>query len=168
MPSFSMLENFALRREVSDSLDEILIGQLIAVMVEKGSPMVGITSDPDHHSLRFRMQGDPVLYYLCGTLHRTPNKLARLATLSLTGQVKNFMTRSADLVDFYARDHRRLCQHPLQGGVALSHQLSSVLGTVQRQVRLDKATEAGSLQEMEQMMEGVLAELRQALLPFKR
>jgi hypothetical protein len=168
MPSFSMLENFALRREVSDSLDEILIGQLIAVMVEKGYPMVGISSDPDHHSLRFRMQGDEVLYYLCATLHRTPNKLARLATLSLTGQVKNFLTRSSDLVDFYAKDHRRLSEHPLQGGVTLSHQLNSVLGTVQRQVRLDKATEPENLREMEQMIEGVLMELRQVLLPFKR
>ena len=168
MPSFSMLENFALRREVSDSLDEILIGQLIAVLVERGYPMVGITSDPDHHSLRFRMQGDPVLYYLSATLHRTPNKLARLATLSLTGQVKNFMARAADLIDFYANDHKRLSQSPLQGGVTLSHQLNSVLGTVSRQVRLDRATEAGSLEEMNQMVEGVLVELRQALLPFKR
>lgn len=168
MPSFSMLENFALRREVADSLDEILMGQLIAVMVEQGYPMVGISSDPDHHHLRFRMQGDTVLYYLAATLHRTPNKLARLATLSLTGQVKNFMSRPADVVDFYASDHVRITQSPLQSGVNLSHQLHSVLGTLQRQVRLDRATEPGSLQEMEQMMEAALLELRQALLPFKR
>lgn len=168
MPSFSMLENFALRREVADSLDEILIGQLIAVMVEKGYPMVGISSDPDHHNLRFRTQGDPVLYYVAATLHRTPNKMARLASLSLTGQVKNFLARPSELVDFYANDHKRLAQSPLQGGVTLSHQLNSVLGTVARQVRLDHATQPGSLEDMEKMVEGALLELRQVLLPYKR
>lgn len=167
MPSFSMLENFALRREVSDSLDEILIGQLIAVLVGKGFPMVGIVSDPDHHSVRFRMQKDPVLYYLSATLHRPPNKLARLVTLSLTGQVKNFLSSSQALLDFYANDFKKLTEAPLQMGVSLSHQLNSVLGTAQRQIRLDRATEPDSLTEMGTLVDGVLSELRQVLQPFR-
>ncbi|MEW6277997.1 MAG: hypothetical protein AB1758_05195 [Candidatus Eremiobacterota bacterium] len=174
MAFFDMLQNFAHRREMAESLDEILVGQVIAVMADRGYPLIGVTSDSDWQSVRFRTLGDEVLYSVTVTLNRltgglTAKLVGSVATLSITAEVKNFLTDPDDLLEMFRTDISNLMKIPLlSGGVKLNHQLNSVLATSQKLVKLEKLTSPESLKELDATLRDEVDVLREHLKPYKK
>lgn len=169
-----MLQNFAHRREMAESMDEILIGQVIAAMSDKGYPLIGIRSESDWQSVRFLTVDDPVLYSVSVTLNRLTGGMAAklvgsVATLAITGEVKNFLSDPDDLLSMWKTDLKNVLKVPLlTGGVKLDHQLNSVLATSQQIVKLEKLTEPEKLKELGTLLEENVARLREHLKTYKR
>lgn len=171
--AFSFLQKFNHAREMRESMDEIVVGKIIACMSDFGYPLFGILSNNDCQKVRFKTQGDPILNSVEVTLNRltaglTAKVVGNQAQLTIVAEVKNYLTDPDDLLAMYKTDLKNIFKIPLLGGMKLNHQLNSVLATVSQFKKLDNLTGPEDTEELKQLLGSSIDKLREALKPFKK
>ncbi|HXE71113.1 MAG TPA: hypothetical protein VNO81_00505 [Candidatus Nitrosotenuis sp.] len=174
MEIVNFVQKFAHKREMAESMDEILIGQIIAAMAERGYPVIGIRSDADYQQVRFRTPGDPVLFSVIVALNRLTGGLAAAvvgnrATLTVTSEVKNYLADPDDLLAMYRTDLQNLLKIPLlSGGIKLNHQFNSVFATTTRLVEIGQLSKPGGYHELARILGEAVDQERESLRPYKK
>ena len=171
--AFSFLQKFNHAREMRESMDEIVVGLVVACMSDFGYPLYGIMSNNDFQKLRFKTVDDPVLHSVEVTLNRltgglTAKMVGNQATLTIMAEVKNYLTDPDDLLSMYKTDLQNLFKIPMLGGLKLNHQLNSVLGTVSQFQKLDNLMKPEGYAELQALLKENIARLKEALTPYKK
>ena len=171
--AFSFLQKFNHAREMRESMDEIVVGKIIACMADFGYPLFGIMSNNDYQKVRFKTQGDPILNSVEVTLNRltaglTAKVVGNQAQLTIVAEVKNYLTDPDDLLAMYSTDLKNIFKIPLLGGMKLNHQLNSVLATISQFKKLDDLTSPDESLELKELLRSNIDKLREALKPFKK
>ena len=171
--AFSFLQKFNHAREMRESMDEIVVGKIIACMADFGYPLFGIMSNNDYQKVRFKTQGDPILKSVEVTLNRltaglTAKVVGNQAQLTIVAEVKNYLTDPDDLLAMYSTDLKNIFKIPLLGGMKLNHQLNSVLATISQFKKLDDLTSPDESLELKELLRSNIDKLREALKPFKK
>lgn len=174
---FSILTQFARNAERRESKDEMVVGEVIRALGRKGWPTTGFWSTDDLQRVRFRTLGDPTLTNLYVALDRKTGGsalqeaiLGSKATLTLTAEIKNYLSDPDDLVAMYKTDLANLFRMPVMGGIRLNHELNSVFATTTRLVELDDFLGRGEegVQKLGGLIDGTVGALREKLVPYKK
>jgi hypothetical protein len=128
---FSMLANFSHKREMRESKDEILIGEVIAAMAQLGYPAIGFNAHSGRQLVRFKPLTDDVLFAIIITLDRktggsalSESLMGSKAVIKIQLQVKNFLADPDDLLSMYQTDFQNMFKMTMLGDVKLNHQLN--------------------------------------------
>jgi hypothetical protein len=174
-----LLTDFAARSEARESRDEAVVGQIIAAMGRRGFPTIGFSTglaeDSGFQAVQFATPADPVLHTLTVVLDRKTGGgaiqekiIGSKATLRMVAEVKNFIADPDDLLAMWRTDARNILRMPMMGQVRLDHQLNTVTATKQILVELTEYDGPEDTQRVEQTLWALYAELRDALVPYKR
>lgn len=163
--------------ELRASRDEILCGEIITLMVEKGHAPIGFSADSDYQRMRFRTCNDPVLYSMTITLDRktggnviTSAIVGDKATLQLLAEVKNFIADPDDLLKMIGTDLKNLFKIPLMGGIKVDHQLNSIIAYTTEIIEIKKYILKGEQgrRDLDTLLSDKINRLRDTLGPFKK
>jgi hypothetical protein len=173
----SFLSQFKHNQEMRESKDEILIGEIVRGMSRLKAPATGFFAGTGEQTVRFKPLGDPVLNAVLIRLDRKTGGSAlqqaligSQATITVQAEVKNYLADPDDLVHMYRTDLANIFKIPMLGDVRLDHQLNSILATKKVFIDIDDYILKGeeSAQRTAQLLNGLLAELRQKLAPYKK
>lgn len=173
----SILGNFAHKAELRESKDEILLGEIVRAMARSRFVTTGFWANNDFQRVRFKAVGDRVIANVYITLNRLTGQgvlsgavFGSKASLTITAEVKNYLSDPDDLIAMYKTDLANLFKMPVMGGIKLNHELNSVFATTTEFIQIDDYVFKGD--EGAQRMNGLLArqveKLREALKQYKR
>ncbi len=177
MALFSMIQKFAHASEMRESMDEILMGKIIAVMTDAGYPVTGMLSNNDYQRVQFRALPDPLLHTVTLTLDRktaglTAKVVGNWAFLTIQAEVKNYLADPDDLLAMYNTGIKNILKIPLLGDVKMSHQFNSVFGTKKEKFQIEKLTDLSQplagFEDIHKMIFGCLDELKDKLKEHKK
>lgn len=163
-------------RELRESKDERLIGEIVRAMARRGWPTTQIQADSDRQRVRFRAVGDPVLHNAYVTLDRRTGGsaigdavLGSKATLTLTGEIKNRLSDPDDLVRLVRTDMANLLKVPAFGEIRVNHELNSVFATTTLLIDINGyVDDPKALRELDDLMGETFAKLAWKLRELKR
>ncbi len=173
----SFLSKFQHRREMRESKDEILIGELVLAMARLNAPAIGFFADTDRQAIKFKLKGDATLHSMTIILDRKTGDSAlqqmligSKATLTFQAEVKNYLADPDDLLKMYKTDLQNLFKVPIMGGIRLDHQLNSVLATTTQIIDIDDYILKGAESQgrLQQLLNTTIASLREKLVPYKK
>ncbi|GAB4457756.1 MAG: hypothetical protein Kow0031_38470 [Anaerolineae bacterium] len=173
---FSMLSNFSHKREMRESKDEILLGDIIAAMARMGYPAFGFKAGSGQQTVRFKPLNDEVLYAISVTIDRKTGGsslgdalLGSKATIRLQLEIKNFLADPDDLIKMYKTDMQNMFKITALGGIKLNHQLNSVFATKQTYIDINQFLgKEGGIDAIMKLLQENIAEMREKLAPFKK
>lgn len=176
---FKALQAFAHKRELRESKDEILFGEIIRLMVLKYGPLVEIetSSVGDHKQARFLLQNHPLLYSLTVKVNRwtgdgmvSEKLFGSKGSLTLVAEVKNNVADPDDVLNMWKTDFANITKIPLLGGVKVNHQMNSILATKTHIVDMgDFANDMwNERKKLEQVVSDAVDELCKQLASFKK
>jgi hypothetical protein len=174
---FSMLANFSHKREMRESKDEILIGEVIAAMARLGYPAIGFQANAGRQLVRFKPLNDNVLHMIIITLDRktggsaiSESLMGSKAVIRLQLQVKNYLADPDDLLSMYKTDFQNMFKMTMLGNIKLNHQLNSVFATKQVYTDINKYLEKDKegIAELMELLQTNISEMREQLVPFKK
>jgi len=167
--------------EIHESMDEILFGHIVAIMYRRGWPIYRIGqgrwhgTDSDKQIVRFRTYGDDVLYSLLVVLDRKTGGVASLvvgnkATLTLVGEVKNFIADPDDIIENLRTDLRNLFKIPLFGNVRINHEFNSIFAQTTLILELSDFVSGTNVDEskMEYIIFKTVDKLKEHLKRYKK
>jgi hypothetical protein len=176
---FNKLMDHAAKKEMRESRDEVVIGQMIASMVRQGYPTVafntGTQLDSGFQAITFATPSDPVLHTITVVLDRktgggrlSESVVGSKATLTVTAEVKNFLADPDDLLAMWRTDFANITKMPMFGQVKLDHRLNSVLATKTAMIELSQYDGPEDRERIDQLLYGMIAEVRAAVAPYKK
>ncbi len=173
----SFLSNFKHRKELRESKDEIMIGEIVRAMSRRHAPAIGFTAGAGEQSVQFKPLNDSVLNSIIITLDRKTGGssvaqalIGSKATITIQAEVKNYLADPDDLVKMYRTDIANIFKVPMLGTTRLDHQLNSILATKKTLIDLDDYIlqgEAG-VEKLIEFLNGLIGELRGQLAPYKK
>lgn len=128
-------------------------------------------------NVRFKPLSDALLHSVIITLDRKTGGSAlqqavigSKATITVQAEVKNYLADPDDLVKMYRTDIANIFKVPMLGDVPLDHQLNSILVSKKNLIDIDAYILKGEerAQQLSQLLNGVIGELRQKLAPYKK
>ena len=173
----SFLSQFKHSQEMRESKDEIMIGEVVRAMSRLQMPANGFFASTGEQTIRFKPLSDPLLHSVLIRLDRKTGGSAlqqaiigSKATVTVQAEVKNYLADPDDLVHMYRTDIANIFKIPMLGDVRLDHQLNSILATKKVMIDIDDYIQKGeeSAQRIAQLLNGLIAELRQKLAPYKK
>lgn len=174
---FSFLSKFEHKREMRESKDEVLIGELVLAMSQLGYVVIGFHAGDDRQAVRFKPKRDSILHSIYLILDRktgdnalTQALVGTKATITLQAEIKNFLADPDDLLHMYRTDLQNMFKLPIVGGVKLNHQLNSVLATQTQIIDVDdyilKGEEGND--RLRKLIATTISGLREKLQPYKK
>ena len=173
----SILGNFAHKKEIRESKDEILLGEMVRAMARQNYVTTAFWADGDFQRVRFRATQDPVLANVYLQLNRLTGQGAlsgaifgSKATLGVTAEIKNYLSDPDDLLAMYKTDLANIFKMPMLGGVKLNHELNSVFAATSLVIEIEDYVLKGDpgVQKLTQLLSGTILKLRDALKGYKR
>lgn len=177
MGVFDALTQFNHKAEIRESKDEMLVGEIVRAMSRQGATATQFLAHADRQQMRFRMAGDPVLSNVYVVLDRKTGGgmvsgavLGSKATLSISGEVKNYIADPDDLVAMYRTDLANLFKLPVMGGIRLNHEMNSIFAHTTLIVEIDDYVLKGepATQHLVGLLQTKVGELREALRAHKK
>ncbi len=176
---FNKLMDYANKKEMRESRDEVVIGQMIASMARMGYPTIsyntGNALDTGFQAILFATPKDEVLHTVQVTLDRKTGggKLSEAvvgskATLSVMAEVKNYLADPDDLLTMWRTDFANITKMPMLGHVKLDHRLNSILATKTQLIELSQYDGPEDRERIDQLLHGMIAEVRQAVAQYKK
>jgi hypothetical protein len=173
----SFLSKFEHRREMRESKDEILVGELVYAMSQLNYPVIRFRADAGRQAITFKPRQAPVLNTVTIILDRKTGDgaisqalVGSKATLTFQAEVKNYLADPDDLLHMYRTDLQNLFKMPILGETRLNHQLNSVLATVKQIIDVDdyilKGQEGND--RLRQLCATTISGLREKLVPYKK
>ena len=177
----SFLHNFSSEKshanEMRESRDEILIGEIVTIMVEKGYPPIGFWASSDYQRVRFRALNDPILYSVTITLDRKTGGgaissaiLGDKATLTFVCEIKNYLADPDDLIKMYKVDFLNIYKIPVMGRIKIDHQFNSVIATTTEIIEIKELIMKGEAgrQKLETLLFKTIYNMRDMIASFKK
>jgi len=173
----SFMSQFKHGREMRESKDEILAGELIRQMARLGFSAVGFRADSGDQKITFKPVKEDALYTIEMTLDRKTggSKISQAAFgskawLTVRAQVKNLVADPDDLLEMYRTDAKNIFKSPMMGHTKLDHQLNSVFATKRITIDIDKfiPPTPEAVEELKKLLVENIDELRKTLLPYKK
>ncbi|MCU0269293.1 MAG: hypothetical protein MUF83_11680 [Acidimicrobiales bacterium] len=165
------------KREMRESRDEMVVGELVLAFAQLGMPAVRFAAGMGQQSVRFATPADPLLHSVAVTLDRktgsgalSDSLVGSKAVITVVAEVKNYLADPDDLVNMWRTDFANIARLPMLGQVKLDHQLNSVLATKKLMIELNEFTRdpaAGRVQ-LNQLIASTLEEMRGHLAPYKK
>ena len=176
---FNKLMDYANKKEMRESRDEVVVGQMVASMARLGYPTIayntGSTLDTGYQSILFATPTDEVLHTIQVTLDRKTGggKLSEAiigskATLSITAEVKNYLADPDDLLTMWRTDFANITKMPMLGHVKLDHRLNIVLATKTQLIELSDFDGPEDRARIDQLLQSMIGEVRQAVAQYKK
>ena len=174
---FNLISKFAHKAEIRESMDEMLVGELVRAMSRRGFPAIAFRAGDDHQRISFKAIGDPVLYGVHIVLDRKTGTgaigaagLGSKATLKVTAEIKNRLSDPDDLVHMYRTDLANLFKMPVLGGVKLNHEMNSIYATMTKIIEIDDFVLNGDdgVRRLKELLGETIDELRERLVPYKK
>lgn len=174
---FDLITKFNHKAEIRESKDELLVGELVRAMSRSGYTAIRFHANDDLQVVKFRALRDPVLSNVYVRLDRKTGTgmvsaalLGSKATLTLTAEVKNYLSDPDDLVTMFKTDLANLFRLPVLGGIRLNHELNSVFATMGLLIDIDDYVLKGEIgtQYLLQLLGARIGELRTRLEPYKK
>jgi hypothetical protein len=174
---FSMLSKFDHRREMRESKDEILIGEIVRAMARLGYPAIGFKADSGYQSVKFKPVKDPILHTILVTLDRKTGGSAlqdaligSKAVIRLQLEVKNFLADPDDLIKMHKTDFQNILKVSALGDIKLNHQLNSILGTKQIYIDINNYVSKGEegAKAIVDLLNANISQIREKLVPYKK
>lgn len=171
------LMDFANSREMRESRDEMVVGELVLAMAQMGMPATRFLAGTDAQAVRFSTPHDQLLHGVAVVLDRKTGGgalseavIGSKAVITMTAEVKNYLADPDDLVGMWKTDFANITRMPLLGQVKLDHQLNSVLATKKLIVELNEflGDPAVGRPRLVQLLQATIAELSSALAPYKK
>ncbi len=170
------LMDFANSREMRESRDEMVVGEIVLAMAQMGMPAIGFVAGMDAQSMRFATPSDNILNNVGVVLDRKTGGgaisdaiIGSKAVVTVVAEVKNYLADPDDLVNMWKTDFANITRMPMLGQVKLDHQLNSVFATKKLVVELkDLVGDQATRQRLVQLLQATLDELRNALAPHKK
>jgi hypothetical protein len=171
------LMDFANSREMRESRDEMVVGEIVLAFAQMGMPATRFQAGVDAQMVRFSTPQDPLLHNVAVTLDRKTGGgaiseavIGSRAVITVTAEIKNYLADPDDLVGMWRTDFANITRMPLLGQVKLDHQLNSVLATKKLIVELNEflTDPAHGRPKLVQLLQATLTELQQALAPYKK
>ncbi len=170
----SFLSSFNHKKEIKESLDEILIGEIVAAMAKRNYPTIGFRADSDCQLVRFLAVDDPVLYSVAITLDRKTAGLVSAvigdwATIKIVCETKNYLADPDDLLNMYKTDFKNLFKISF-GDIKLNHQLNSVLGYTNKAIEIKTMVMKGDQgrEKLSALLFETIDTIREKLRPYKK
>jgi len=172
-----LLNQFVHKREMRESKDEILVGEIVRAMARLGCPAYGFMTDATSQSVQFKAKSDPILHSIAIRVDRKTGGSAlgealigSKAVLSIQAEVKNLLADPDDLVHMYRTDLQNIFKMPMLGDIRLDHQLNSVLATKKIVIDIDQYILKGEegVTRTTQLIQQVVSELKGKLAPYKK
>ncbi len=173
----SILNQFNNRAEIRESKDEILVGEIVRAMTRQGFVSVAFAADSGQQRISFKALRDPVLSFVHVSLDRKTGGgalsqalLGVKATLTIVGEVKNYIADPDDLIAMYRTDFANMLRLPVIGGVKLNHELNSVFATTTKIIEINNYVLKGDqgVQGMIALLDGTINDLRERLRQYKK
>lgn len=131
------------RRELVESREEILIGEVIAWMADAECPVIGIASDVDYQRIRFRTPKDPVLYSVLVAVDRIHSSKHQ-ASLVLRGETRAYPTTPEAMLETSRKLERAAAKASEPNGLEFGRHINGLFATVKKSVSLSELlTETG-------------------------
>ena len=176
---FTKLMDYANKKEMRESRDEIVVGEIIAAMSRRGFPAIafntGSAVDSGFQAVTFATPADPILHTITVVLDRktgggaiSEKMMGSKATLKMIGEVKNFLADPDDLLAMWSTDFKNIMKMPMMGHVKLDHQLNSILATKQNLIELSQFDGPEDRPAIEATLDGMYHEVLGALRQYKR
>ncbi|OQY47874.1 MAG: hypothetical protein B6242_03925 [Anaerolineaceae bacterium 4572_78] len=174
---FSFLSKFQHKKEMRESKDEILVGEIVRVMARLGNPAIGFSANMGKQSIRFKPTRDTLLFSIVITLDRKTGGTAiqealigSKATLTIQTNVKNYIADPDDLIQMYKTDVQNILKVPILGGIRLDHQINTVFATKQVIIDIGKhiPKDEKGVERLSQFLVEHINELRNKLAPYKK
>ena len=174
---FSFIQFFSHKREIRESKDEMLLGEIVRAMSRSGHPSIAFRAGTDQQQVRFKTPRDPVLHTIFVRLDRKTGTgalssavLGSKATLTVTAEVRNRMADPDDLIAMYKTDLANLFKLPTTGNVRLNHEMNSVLATTWEIIEIDRYVMRGDEgnERLQTLLQTMIDKCRAALRPHKK
>ena len=171
------LMDFANQREMRESRDEMVVGELVLAMAQMGMPATRFQAGSGAQSVRFSTPNDTLLHNVAFTVDRKTGGgalseavIGSKAVITVVAEIKNYLADPDDLVGMWRTDFANITKMPLLGQVKLDHQLNSVLATKKLIVDLNEflGDPGVGRPRLVQLLQSTLAELSAALGPYKK
>lgn len=176
----SFIANYKHKKEIRESKDEILIGQMVLAMSRMGWPAIRFHASGDRQAITFKpnAEGD-IVYTTTIILDRKTGGSAisealvgSKAVLVFQVEIKNYLSDPDDLVNMFKTDLQNIFKMPILGDVRLDHQLNSVIATRQRFIEINSLLDldGGQMEthKLEALLSEGIGELREKLRQYKR
>lgn len=172
------IQNIAHKREMRESKDEILLGEVIRFMVKKYGPLVELsTTYGDHKQARFRLLNHSLLYSVSIKINRWTGTgaisealIGSKAQITIIGEIKNYLADPDELLNMWKTDFQNIGKIPLLGGIKVNHQLNSVLAIKEKIIEIgdfvDKNWE--ERKKLEHLLDDEINAICEQLKSFKK
>lgn len=173
----SILSQFAHKAEVRESKDEMLVGEIVRAMYRRNCVSTGFFANNDYQRVRFSVRQDPVLHNVYITLNRLSGTGAissaifgSKATLTITAEIKNYISDPDDLLEMYRTDLANIFKLGVMGGIKLNHELNSVFATTSMVIEIDDYVLKGDpgVEKLVKTLSEQIGKLREKLQPYKK
>lgn len=173
----SILSQFAHKAEVRESKDEILVGEIVRAMYRRNCVSTGFYANNDYQRVRFRVLSDTILQNVYVTLNRLSGTGAlssavfgSKATLTVTAEIKNYLSDPDDLLEMYRTDLANIFKLGVMGGIKLNHELNSVFATTSLVIEIDDYVLKGEpgVEKLTTLLTARIDALREKLAPYKK
>ena len=179
MGFFQLVQEFAHKREMRESKDEILFGELIRLMVRNYGPLVELetSSYSDHKPARFRLLNHPLLHSVTIKVNRWTGTGAvsealfgSIGSVTIVGEVKNYVADPDDVLNMWKTDFSNIGKIPLLGGIKVNHQMNSILATKARKITIGDFvnSQQEERQKLQEEIKSDINELCEQLKKFKK
>lgn len=174
---FDLLTKFNHKAEIRESKDELLVGEMVRAMSRSGFTAVRFHANDDLQVVKFRALRDPILSNVYVRLDRKTGTgmvsaalLGSKATLTLTAEIKNYLSDPDDLVMMFKTDLANIFRLPVLGGVRINHELNSIFATMAMLVDIDDYVLKGEVgtHYLMQLLGTRIGELQKHLAPYKK
>lgn len=173
----SILSSFTHKAEIRESKDEMLMGEIVRAMYRRNYVSTGFYANNDYQRVRFRVRQDNVLHSVYVTLNRLSGTSAlsamlvgSKATLTITAEIKNYLSDPDDLLEMYRTDLANIFKLGVMGGIKLNHELNSVFATTSTVIEIDDYVLKGDpgVDKLVSLLSGNIEKLREKLVPYKK
>lgn len=172
------IQNIAHKREMRESKDEILLGEIIRFMTKKYGPLVELeTTFGDHKQARFRLLTHPLLYSITVKINRWTGSgaisealVGSKAQLTFIGEIKNYLADPDELLNMWKTDFQNIAKIPLLGGIKVNHQLNSILAIKEKIIEIGNFVDNNweERKKLEHLLEDEINSICDQLKSFKK
>ena len=147
------------RRELGESHDEIVLGEVIAAMAETGHSVVEIASDPDVQRVRFLEPGDVRRYGVRVTISRL-GATGRAVSLDVELERRTFFTSPDEIIHLRPPERDPSLRRKLNALIASATRRLSMEGLLEGLQEAGSGTALSGRAELRRALTEILSELR--------
>ncbi|MDO9517455.1 MAG: hypothetical protein Q7J10_05320 [Methanosarcinaceae archaeon] len=177
MGLFKAIGDVAHTKALTQSQDEIVLGEVIHFFVRNGHSLIHIANGTEAspgYTVRFKMN-DNVLYTIEYKINRKVSGMkskivGSQSVITIVATVKNYVVEPQEVIKMYKTDFTNIGKIPLLGSIKVDHDLNYVVATAQSIKNLNKYVNKITINqdELHNDINNMIAQLHEKLEPFKK